>query len=618
MVAVTINGQSIEVQAGSTVLEAARLAGLDIPTLCDHPSLKPYGGCRLCVVEVEGMRTLQTSCTLPVTNGMVVHTDSPAVKKAREFVLTLLFSERNHFCMYCQKTNGDCELQNAAYGEGMTHWPIQPAWKPYPVDASHPYFVLDHNRCILCRRCVRACDELVGSHTLSLENRGASTMVVADYGLPVGESSCIRCGTCVQVCPTGALIDRVDAYLGKEAEFERIPSVCAGCSVGCGIELVVRDNRLVRVDGDWEHPVNGGVLCEAGHYLPVEDDRPRLTTPLVRKNGSLEPATWEEATAFIAGKLAPLAGSPGRISALASTRLTAEALASFKELFVEKLGGRAAAGIEAARMADLPAAQSLKALKDADCVVVVGADLAAGHQVAGFFIKRSLPQGTNLVLVDSDENGLAEHASLNIRTAEGGLGETLRSLATAVQSVGGNGASSSLAQAARLIAQARKPVFVAGALVIAEPGALEALVALANGAPVVQTAGGANSLAARRYGLQGAFNPEGCAAAFLALGDDVPSLQLVESLSGVPFLAVQASYASPLTEQADVVLPVGTWAEQAGHYLNLEGRLQAARAGVAPAAWVRSNEEALSALAACLGSPLSGDWKAELVEKAAA
>src|SRR5512147_1711544 len=142
MTQVTIDGKTIDVPAGTTVLQATRMAGIDIPTLCDHPSLKPYGGCRLCVVEIEGARTLQASCTLPVSNGMVVHTDTPKVKKAREFVLDLIFSERNHFCMYCQKTDGDCELQNAAYGEGMTHWPLQPNWKPFNVDASSPHFVL--------------------------------------------------------------------------------------------------------------------------------------------------------------------------------------------------------------------------------------------------------------------------------------------------------------------------------------------------------------------------------------------------------------------------------------------------------------------------------------------
>lgn len=191
MVNITLDGKQIEVAEGTTVLKAARSANIEIPTLCDHPQLTPYGGCRLCLVEVEGMRTLQPSCTLPVMNNMVVHTDTPKTRDARKFILNMLFSERNHFCPYCQVSGGDCELQNAAYHEGMTHWALQPNWKPYPVDASHPYIIMEPNRCILCRRCVRACGELVGNFTLGFEERGANSNLIADLGVPLGESSCI-------------------------------------------------------------------------------------------------------------------------------------------------------------------------------------------------------------------------------------------------------------------------------------------------------------------------------------------------------------------------------------------------------------------------------------------
>ena len=166
MVKLTIDGRNIEVKEGTTVLEAAQQAGILIPTLCAHPELTPYGGCRLCLVEVEGARTLQPSCTLPASPNMVIHTDTQKVHDARKFILTLIFSERNHFCPYCQVSGGDCELQNAALNEGMTHWALQPNYQPFAMDASHPYFVLDNNRCILCRRCVRACGELVGNFTL--------------------------------------------------------------------------------------------------------------------------------------------------------------------------------------------------------------------------------------------------------------------------------------------------------------------------------------------------------------------------------------------------------------------------------------------------------------------
>jgi formate dehydrogenase major subunit len=232
MVNLKIDGKEISVPEGTTVLRAAEAAGISVPVLCDHKQLTPYGACRLCLVEVEGARTLQPSCTLPASNNMVVYTNTPKVREARTFVLTLIFSERNHFCMYCPVSGGDCELQNAAYGEGMTHWPLQPNWNPYPVDASHKDFMLDNNRCILCRRCIRACGELVGNFTLGVEERGARTLVIADLGVPLGESTCISCGTCIQVCPTGALIDRASAYRGREKDTQRVKTTCAACSVG--------------------------------------------------------------------------------------------------------------------------------------------------------------------------------------------------------------------------------------------------------------------------------------------------------------------------------------------------------------------------------------------------
>ena len=295
MAQLTINGKQIDVPEGTTVLHAAQMAGIHIPTLCDHKELTPYGGCRLCIVEVEKWRVPMAACTLPVNEGMVVNTETEAIRKSREFILSMLFSERNHFCPFCQVSGGDCELQNAAYHEEMTHWPIQPGWSNFVVDTTHPYFVLDNNRCILCRRCVRACSELVGNFTLSAAERGAASTIIADTDVPLGESTCIKCGTCVQVCPTGALIDRTSAYQGHDVSLEEIKSVCNGCSVGCSVKLMVRNNRIVRIEGDWDGEVNHGLLCEHGRYDPMNESRNRITTPQMRKNGKLEPVSWDEA-----------------------------------------------------------------------------------------------------------------------------------------------------------------------------------------------------------------------------------------------------------------------------------------------------------------------------------
>jgi formate dehydrogenase major subunit len=660
MISVTIDGKKLEVAEGTTVLRAAQMAEIHIPTLCDHPELTPHGGCRLCLVEVEGARTLQPSCTLPVSNGMEVRTDTPRVHEARKFVLSLLFSERNHFCMYCQMSGGDCELQNAAYGEDMTHWPLQPNWQPYAVDGSHQYIVLDHNRCILCRRCVRACGELVGNFTLGMSERGSSTMLVADLDVPLGESTCVACGTCVQVCPTGAIIDRMSAYRGRETDVQHVKSTCIGCSLGCGVEVVVRDNNLLRIEGDWDAPVNEGLLCKIGRFVSLEDDRERVVTPLVRKNGALKAATWDEALEHVASKLKPLAGKDGDgVAALASTRLPSEALHVFKEFFAKKLGSQMVTSIEEgvtiavpgqlAEKLGKPFEGDLQALKSADCVVAVGVDMVENHQVAGFFVKRSLPNGTKLIVIDPYDNGLDELADYTLRPQKGSdhnllvgitselvnlglaksepadLMDLTRHTAEDVSQTTGIPAAT-IREVAQIIAASERPAFVYGKGITGQDSrTLEALLELARLAGaldakqprVIGTKGQANSLAAYRYGLDKTFELNGHQAVYLALGDDKVSQRLLKRLENAPFIAVQASHMSAATAMADVVLPVEMWAEQEGHYLNLEGRLQEAHASLTPPTEVWSNVKVLEILAASTGFALESDWRKALQGRAA-
>ena len=435
---ITIDGKQIEIAEGTTVLKAARAAGIEIPTLCDHPQLTPYGGCRLCLVEVDGMRTLQPSCTLPVMNNMVVRTDTEKTRDARKFILNMLFSERNHFCPYCQVSGGDCELQNAAYHEGMTHWLLQPNWKPYPVDASHPYLILEHNRCILCRRCVRACGELVGNFTLGFEERGANSTLVADLGIPLGESSCIGCGTCVQVCPTGALIERWSAYQGRDTDVEHHKTICVGCSLGCGIDVLTRDNRLTRIEGDWDAPINSGVICEIGRFHPMSEDRERVLTPLVRKNGSLKAVTWDEAFSLVAEQFK---GKKGKAAGFISSRLPVEALDTFSQLF-KGLGVNATCleeGMSTKSSSQLaeeiksPYEARMEALTKADCVFVLGEDITKDHQVISFFVKRIIPNGCKVITLDSAANGLDNFAAISLKAKGGTEMDVVNTLTAALK-----------------------------------------------------------------------------------------------------------------------------------------------------------------------------------------
>jgi formate dehydrogenase major subunit len=621
MIKLTIDGKTIEVQEGTTVLEAAEKAGVYVPTLCHHPQLTPYGGCRLCMVDVEGARTLQPSCTLPASDGMVVTTNSQKVLDARKFVLTLIFSERNHFCMYCQVSGGDCELQNRAYDEGMTHWDLQPNWTPFDVDASHPFMVLDNNRCILCRRCVRACGELVGNYTLGFEDRGANSFLVADYDVPLGESTCISCGTCVQICPTGALIDRQSAYQGKETEVEHHVGVCTECSVGCVRDVLTRDNRLVRIEGEWDADFNHGLLCEFGRFHPLEEDRPRVLTPLVRKHGNLKAATWDEAITAITEGL----GKGKGLAALASTRLSAEDLALFKSIF-EGLNAEIVTSLEEgtttaslAALADKlgkPFESTMEVLKDTDAVLSLKLDLVDEHQVAGFFVKRQLQGGTKLFVAGSERNKFGENAKAVLSLKPGEEAGFLASLLRAVEKGEGDDALLATADALK---SADHPVIVYGKTFAehADEAALDTLLKLADvlDAALIGVKGEVNSMTAAQLGLESTFDPQGIRSAFVALGDEDPTQRLVKELEEVPFVVALAAYGSQLTGNANVVLPVTMWAESTGSFLSLDGRLQKAVKALDAPEGILTTGEALLKVAEALSLKPDEDWKSRLTSR---
>lgn len=646
MIQLTINGKQIQAAENTTVLNAARQNGINIPTLCDHPNLTPYGGCRLCMVEVKGARVPIAACTLPVSEGMVVETNTPALQTSRRFILSLLFSERNHFCPFCQVSGGDCELQNAAYAEGMTHWDIQPQWKGFEVDTSHPFFILDNNRCILCRRCIRACAEMSGNLTLGMEERGSKSMIVADINLPLGESSCVSCGSCVQVCPTGAIIDRQSAYLGHDKQMTVTRSICRGCSMGCGILVHTRDNHIVKILGDWDAD-NAGTLCKVGRFLALEQKGTRVTTPLKRVNGKLTSTTWEDAIKTIGQNLQPL---NGKIAALASTRLSVEALATFKSLFAEGLKCDMVTSLEEGR---LTAAQSKYAeengspieakystLRTADCVLLVGTDLTSAHEVAGFYIKRNLPKGVRLIVIDSNENGMDEFANVKLTPKPGTEEAVFNAIEAAVLKNGmarveAKLSKSSLeaalkicgleekdvANAALALSAAVAPIIVYGR--IADAPTIDAMIRVAKliGASdserkgILSVKGAANSLAASLLKLESPLDVNGHKAAYVALGDGIPSKPLLEKLAKISYLVVQASYESELTERADVVLPTSIWAEEEGHTVNAEGHLQFAERVLNAPDGVNPNVTIFKDVARELKVTINDDWRAALTQR---
>ncbi len=557
-----INGQDVVAQSGQTVLEAAKSASIEIPVLCHHPALTNWGACRMCVVEVEGMRTVQTACTLPVSEGMKVTTHTEKTTSLRKFVLELLFSERNHYCMYCQMS-GDCELQDQAYAHGLDHWTYPRPYEKLSVDASRKYFIMDHNRCILCSRCVRACSEVAANHTLNLRNRGAKTMIVADLDVPFGESSCVECGSCLQVCPTGALVDAKSAYGGREKDVTHTITTCMQCSIGCELDVVTRYSRLLRVDGVWGADPNGGLLCVDGRFKPLYEERKRITAPMLRKDGNLVEASWDEALALVAEKL-----QGGECQGLAACATTNEALAAFAQL-IAKVGGKAGRLEPVAPTLGYGTPAKVTDVLDADFIIVAGAQPLDYQRVVGYFIHRAADKKVPVAVISDSENALSPRAAMTVASAQAGV----------------------VAQAA---AAAAKVVLVYS--VGLKPEVIAALKPLGDKVHFLALDPARNGKGAEAAGLKPQA-PSKVDVGYFLLGEQLLD-ETLQPKAG--FKVVQAAYFSPLAEQADVVLPTPIWSERSGHITNLDGTVKPLNVVLPAPAGVRDEVEVLAQLAALL------------------
>lgn len=547
LVNIKVNGQPMQVEEGKTVLEVLREAGIDVPVLCYHPKLPSIGACRMCVVETRP-GVLQASCTLPVSEGLEIQTDSETVTKARRFVLNLIFAERNHYCMYCEMS-GNCELQDLGYKLQLDHFDIPTYTTRFPVDTSHEYILLDHNRCILCRRCTRACSEIAGHNVLGISQRGIESMLTADLNLPLGESSCTSCGLCVQVCPTGALSDKKGAYLGARRKSEAIKSICANCSVGCGIEVYKKANNIIQIFGDWDNPVNKGVLCRLGRYAPISDYRERVTQPMVNKNGGLQPVTWEEALERVKEII-----NAGDATGYISGYLPLEVLSDFKELL------RGNVGLLENTVNPIDNFGRLEDILTADKILVIGLDLDKNFGVVGSYVKRAIFNGGELILVDDNLNSLERYAkaSYQMKDLDKAIGSAL---------MGNN------------------PVVIYSKT---EGSITDSLKRISGKARFIWLAPSSNYFGAKRLGLNGNYTQRKYAYIIAPYIDKLPE--------NTDMVIVQTSYYTPAINLADVVLPSAIWLEEEGTYINIEGREQKLVKVLDPPKDVKGNREILEIL----------------------
>lgn len=323
----TIDGKKCEGTKGQTILEVANECDIWIPTLCYDPRLAPYGACRLCLVSVEGARGLLPACTTEITPGMKVKTSNERIESIRRTIVELLLSDHPADCMTCEST-GACTLQDLAYKFGVKESPYGGESHEYHVMDSNPVIDRDPDKCVLCGRCVRICEEITGAGVYGFVGRGFDGTVGTPYDHQMEETPCLFCGQCISTCPVGALTSKISKGVGRPWEFEKTDTICPYCGVGCTLTLWTRDNQVMNVTAPMDMGVNRGNLCVKGRFgFGYIASGERLTQPLVRgDDGKLIKTSWDRAIKLVASKLAETRDKygPDAIGGLSSARCTNE------------------------------------------------------------------------------------------------------------------------------------------------------------------------------------------------------------------------------------------------------------------------------------------------------
>lgn len=642
MVNLTIDGKQITTAKTSTIYEAAKENGINIPVLCYAKKLLPYGACRICLVEVEQMKgRLIPSCTTPVTEGMVVNTMSDEIRKVRKTVLEFLLVNHVVECPVCDK-GGECDLQDLTYEYEVVTNRFQGEKFDLPTDEINPLIERNMNRCVLCGKCVRVCDEIVGYGSYSFINRGFETKIATafDRGL-----NCEFCGQCVSMCPVGAILPRPFKFKARPWQLKEVDSVCGYCGNGCTVTLGVKDNQVQTIRFNEDTGVNHGNLCVRGRFgYSFVNDTKRLKKPMIRNsNGILVEAEWEEALSAAAEGLKAAGSSAGFI---AGARLTNEELYLFKKLSrtvgsdnLDHSGGECYRGVTEGLFETLGVKAStgtFPQIESAQAIVAIRSDFYETHPVVGMVVNQAIRRNEAQLTVIADKKGkltkLPEARTLmhtpgceiNILNA---LCQTLLAEGIAVtdgvedvaalqafladytpeavaQTVGGD--AEAIKKTARELAAADKVAILLAYGLPYSAYSKELATAAANLAILSGCAGGAGSglyLCGEKANSQGAIDlgivpgaagrgvqkmlqgaADGEVKALYVVAEDpmvtYPDRQAVEAGLKKPFLVVQDIYLTETARLADVVLPAATFAEKDGTFTNAERRLQRVRAGI--------------------------------------
>ena len=608
-VSLKIDGKDVKVPEGTNLIDAAEAAGIHIPNLCYLKGMRGIGACRMCLVDVEGMKSSVVGCITRVKEGMSVKTTSPQIEEMRKFILDLILSMHPLDCMTCTKA-GVCTLQQYAYDKEIKESNFTRKKFGYPVDAANPFIKRDPDYCILCARCVRVCKEQ-GTNVLDFMGRGVGAKVVTAMDKPLQESGCTFCGSCLDACPVNAILEADRWRKGREWDYTKTNSVCLSCGNGCNIVVNTKDGSVAKINAGGDEGSVEKYICAIGRYgFDAISSDSRVTTPMIRVDGQLKEASWEDALKAAADKLKSAGGNTGIVSTAGILNQDAFVLSKFAADVIKTKNVDTTASLyaDAYSMKFSDAAD----LDNADVIVLAGLNPSQWERVLPALdasIRRRVSRGAKLIVMNQGETRASSAATVNISADEA---SSLAQIAKALiakgkkadkeleSAVSALDVSEDAEKSAALLAEAKSPV------IFCHPSLFKAArnISLLTGIKVVAVPYEANARGVVLLGL----TPEGKTYSDMIKGG-VDVLYAVGEIPvtkrpDVKFLIAQTSYMTELAKQADIILPAATYLESNGTIINYLGKVKEAVTSVEPAGDAKQHKSILMELSKEMGAAI--------------
>jgi NADH dehydrogenase/NADH:ubiquinone oxidoreductase subunit G len=616
MINLTIDGRESQAPEGSNLIEAARLNGIHIPNLCYLKGMKGIGACRLCLVEVEGMKAPMIACTTKVKEGMVVNTQTEKVREVRKFVIDLILSMHPLDCMTCTKA-GVCGLQKYAYDFGIKESSFTRKKFGYPTDEANPFVKRDPEYCVLCSRCVRVCSAQ-GTNVLEFSGRGVGSKVVTANDKPLQDSGCTFCGSCIDACPVNAILEADRWRRGREWEYEKVDSVCLSCGSGCSISVSTKDGSVIKINSGAAEGAAERYICAIGRFgFDSLMGEMRLRTPMKRVNGELKETTWDDALAVVAEKLK----AAGPDASLVSTANILNEDAILLKRLASEVVKTKNVDSSVTLYSDYEAMKSGSAdLESADLFILVGTAPDQWARVLpaldAIVRKKMNNDDAKLIVIHSGEPRIASKATVVLKgdeakmlaeLAQAAISKGVKAPKEMVEALASVNPSDEAMAAADVLAASKSAVILSSPALYRAASNITLIKAEAASVPLEANARGVVLMGLTSEGKKFREMVSSPSKALYAVGE-VP----VSKRPDTDFLVVQATHMTELGSEADVVLPAAAALESDGTIVDYLGRLKEVRKAVDPAGEAKTNSDILVAVAGAMGTSLKVPKESEI------